>query len=179
MGVVDQRHDGVKIRRGRQFDLAALGRGPVLAQDNAEHLIVHVKDGVLFLLGEFAALGAELLDDGKALRGGKAGPLEIVERLEVAEIGVGELADDTVELGQGVTRAALGQELGVPGHRTDEGIPIDFEEIFEEMAAVLVVKIGGGPAAERSPLVLDLTVDQFKDLPHEHRSEVEITRSFG
>ncbi len=86
VGVVDQRHDRVEIGRGCQLDLAPLGRGAVFGQDEAEDFAMDVEHGVLFLLGEVAALFLQLPQERKPAHGGEAAPLKIVEGLEIAEI---------------------------------------------------------------------------------------------
>jgi len=179
VGVVDQRHDGVKVGRGRQFDLAPLGGGAVFGKHEAEDLPVDVEDGGFFLLGEAGALLLELFQDGKTAQGGEAAPLEIVKGLEIAEIGLAESADNGIEFLEGVIGAAFGEQFGVTGNGADERVPVDLEKILENMAALLVVEAGRRLAADGFPLVLDLAVDEFEDLADQDGGEVEIDAQVG
>ncbi len=70
--------------------------------------------------------------------------------------------------------AALGEQFGVTGNRAHERVPVDLEKILEQMAAVVVVEIGGRFAAEAFPFVLHLVVDEFENLADQDGREVEI-----
>ena len=179
IGVIDQRHDGMEIRRGCQFDLAALGCGTIFAQDEAEDLVVHIEDGVLFRLRKVAALFLEFRQEGKTSHRREAAPLQVIKSLKIAEIGLGKGADNGVELGEGVIRTALGEQFGVARHGTDQGVPIDLEKILEDVAAILVVEAGRRFAADGFPFVLDLALDEFQDLPDQDGGEVEIDPHLG
>ena len=169
----------MEIRRGGELDLAALGGGAVLAEDEGENFVVEIEDHRLVLLGEIASLGAQLIDDRVTARGGEAGPLEIVEHLQVAKIGVGEGSDDGTERSLGVIAAALGEQFGVARNGADERFPVDLEEVLEEETAVAIVEIRSGFAAETFPIVLDRAGDQLENLPDEHGREVEVDPDAG
>ena len=91
-GIVNQRQDRVKKRRGRQLDLAARLRGGVALEDDAQDFQVDVEDAVFFLLGEVAALGAECRQFRVKPVGGVAAPGEVVPDLEVENFLRGEVA---------------------------------------------------------------------------------------
>jgi len=79
----------VERRRG-QLDLPALGKLAVQRHHLPQNLDVPVKQELLVILGEIAALDLQFLQLGVALEGERVDPGEVEQHLQIAQVALAE-----------------------------------------------------------------------------------------
>ena len=139
IAVDQQRQDRVVVGRAGQLDLSRVGQSPVLGDDRRQGALLGGVHHLFVLLAEAAAPRQELGQCRILLAERKAGPGQVEEDLEVAQVGGRKRPGGPRQLGRrqlGLFGPAFLQELPVARPGTHLGLPGDHEEVSQHELAL-------------------------------------------